>query len=182
VTCPFLIEPLGGDAMAEAIPDLAELLRACVLDGASIGFVLPFPIEDAARFWRDQTASVLAGGRRILVARQGERIVGTVQVVLESLPNARHRAGIAKLLVHPEARRLGLGRALMQKAEAVARDNARSLLILDTRQGDPSETLYRALGFAVTGIVPGYACSIFGAPEACTFMHKTLSAEPPARP
>jgi hypothetical protein len=35
------------DAAEAALPDLAALLHACVLDGASIGFVLPFTLSEA---------------------------------------------------------------------------------------------------------------------------------------
>ncbi len=172
----FEIGELDADAFAAAIPALGALLHACVLDGASIGFVLPFSLAEAAAFWHDLVPSARAGGRRVLVARQGRLIVGTVQIVLDTPPNGRHRAAIVKLLVHPTARRQGIARALMLRAEAEARQAGRSLLVLDTREGDSSEALYRSLGFELTGVVPGYAQSIDGVPEACSFMHKVLGS------
>jgi ribosomal protein S18 acetylase RimI-like enzyme len=174
------IAELDADGFAGAVEDLADVLHACVLDGASVGFVLPFSIEDAMAFWRGLIPAVRDGGRRLLVARLERRVVGAVQLVLAMPANGQHRADIVKLLVHPSARRRGMARALMRRAEALARAERRSLLILDTRQGDAAEPLYRALGFALTGVVPAYACSIHGVPEPCSFMHKVLEAIPGA--
>jgi len=174
------IAELDAASLGDAADALADVLHACVLDGASVGFVLPFPRPDAVAFWHDVASLLRAGARRLLVARRDGRIVGTVQVGLAMPANGRHRADILKLLVHPAARRHGIARALMARAEAVAREAGRSLLILDTRQGDGAELLYRAIGFALTGVVPAYARSIHGALEPCSFMHKCLDGGPGA--
>ena len=172
MTTPIdLLSPAEAEA---ALPDLAALLHACVLDGASIGFVLPFALSEAEAFWRDGLPALRSGARRLLVTRRDGRVVGSAQVGLAGPPNGRHRAEITKVLVHPDQRRRGLGRALMLEAERVAVAEGRSLLILDTRADDAGEALYRSLGYAVTGVVPGYACSPEGVPEPCTFMHKPL--------
>jgi ribosomal protein S18 acetylase RimI-like enzyme len=64
-----------------------------------------------------------------------------------------------KLMVHTAGRRRGLGRALMLAAQAEARRLGRRTLVLDTRQGDPSEPLYRSLGWTFAGAIPQYARS-----------------------
>src|SRR5256885_671716 len=82
--------------------------------GAGFGFILPFSLEEARSFWRDRVASAVeSGGRRVLIARWEGRIAGTVQLILDTPPNQRHRADVAKLLVHSDARRRGIARALM---------------------------------------------------------------------
>lgn len=169
------IEELSADGAALAVEELADVLHACVLEGASVGFVLPFEREAALRFWRGLLPAFQSGARRLLVARREGRIVGTVQLLLDMPPNGRHRADVAKMLVHPKARRLGLARALMEAAEALARRHERSLLVLDTVQGSPAERLYLSLGFHVAGVVPGYARSTRGALEATTVMYKQRS-------
>ncbi len=168
------IDEIDATEMQAVLPELGRLLHECVQDGASIGFVFPFTPEQADSFWRALVPAVAAGGRRMLVARRGGAIVGTVTLVLAQPDNGRHRADIVKLMVHPLARRLGIARHLMLAAEAMARSCDRSLLILDTRTGDSGEPLYRSLGFVATGIVPAYARSIHGVLEDCTFMHKPL--------
>lgn len=168
------IEELGPEQATPALEELAEVLRACVLEGASVGFILPFEHEAALRFWRGLLPSFQSGARRLLVARREGRIVGTVQLLLDMPANGRHRAEIAKMLVHPGARRQGLARALMEAAEALARRHERTLLLLDTVTGSPAEQLYRSLGFHVAGVVPDYARSTQGALEPTTLMYKQL--------
>jgi ribosomal protein S18 acetylase RimI-like enzyme len=80
-----------------------------------------------------------------------------------------------QLLVHSQARRQGIGQALMQAAEQIAREQHRSLLVLDTRVGDHGEILYRKLGFVVAGIIPNYVRNKHGAYEGTVMMYKILS-------
>jgi len=91
------------------------------------------------------------------------------------MPNGRHRAEISKLLVHPQARRQGIARELMQRAERRARAQGKTLLVLDTRSGDVASDLYRSLGWQVAGSIPCYAESIAGVLDATTYMYKVLA-------
>ena len=139
------------------LPELAAILHACVRDGASVGFVLPFDLDQAAAFFRDKVRPGLAAGGRVLLAAELDgKLAGTVQLLHDTPPNQPHRAEVAKLLVHPDARRRGLARALMARLEAEAAARGRSLLTLDTRTGDTAEPLYAGLGFQAAGVIPGY--------------------------
>jgi GNAT superfamily N-acetyltransferase len=71
--------------------------------------------------------------------------VGAVQLDLAERPNALYRAEVMKLFVHRRARRQGIGRILMGAVELAAMEAGRSLLVLDTRKGDPSEQLYLSI-------------------------------------
>jgi len=155
---------------------LADVLRAIVYDGAGVSFVVPFSMEESRAFWRNMVLpGVSARTRRVLVARDGDRLVGTVQLDLTTMPNQRHRAEVLKLLVHPDARRRGIARALMVALEALARQEARTLLTLDTWTGSHAEALYRSLGYTVVGVIPRYARgSTTEALEPATFMYKEL--------
>jgi ribosomal protein S18 acetylase RimI-like enzyme len=161
---------------------LAEILRAVVHAGAGVSFITPFSIEDARAFWVDKVLGPMrAGTRRVVVARHGHRLVGTVQLDVDTPPNQQHRAAIAKLLVHPTAQRRGIGRALMIAVEEIARSAGRTLLTLDTVSGSHAESLYRSLGYVTVGIIPGYArSSLTPAMEDATFMYKELAVGPPA--
>jgi ribosomal protein S18 acetylase RimI-like enzyme len=169
-----MIEELTGAAIEAAIPDLAATLHGCVCSGASVGFVLPFSLAEATEFWGGLVPHFRSGARRLLAARLDGRLVGTVQLSLAMPPNGRHRAEINKLLVHPAARRQGLARRLMLAAEALARAERRSLLILDTIVDGAGYHLYRGLGFEPAGIVPDYALSTLGALEPTCFLYKRL--------
>jgi hypothetical protein len=63
----------------------------------------------------------------------------------------------------------------MQALEATAAEHGRTLLVLDTRQGDVSELLYRKLGYVLGGAIPRYARSADGALHATVFYYRDLA-------
>jgi ribosomal protein S18 acetylase RimI-like enzyme len=158
------------------LQELGALIHACVHGGANIGFVLPYSQADGEAFWRGKVLpAVRAGGLLLLVAQREGRIAGTVQLDHDTLPNQRHRAEVRKLLVHPAFRRQGIARALMAELERHARRLGRRLITLDTRTGDAAELLYTSLGFATTGIIPGYCRDPFeDRLDPTTIMYKVL--------
>ncbi|SMF53836.1 Ribosomal protein S18 acetylase RimI [Tistlia consotensis] len=170
------IAALDAGSAEAAIPALGALLHACVQDGASIGFVLPFEPAEAEAFWRTRVLpEVAAGTRLLLVAREGGRIAGSAQLFHGTPANQPHRAEVAKLLVDPACRRRGIARALMAELETAARGLGRSLLTLDTRTGDSAEPLYASLGFATAGVIPGYCLDARDRRlDSTTIMYKAL--------
>lgn len=154
--------------VGEHLDELSDLLIRVVDDGASIGFLPPLPYSEAKRYWEN----VLTTGVILFVAKMDNQITGTVQLHLCTKPNGTHRAEVAKLMTHPDYRRLGIGRSLMQKVEERARQEGRSLLVLDTREGDPSNLLYSSLGFIQAGRIPHYAQSASGGLDATIFYYK----------
>ncbi len=140
-----------------ALPELAEILVDAVAGGASVSFVEPFSFAMAEAFWAKVLTAVQQRQVLVLGALLEGRLVGTVQLCLNTPPNQPHRADVAKLLVHRRARRLGLGRRLMVAVAALALEHNRSLLTLDTVPNTPAERLYRSLGYVPVGIIPGYA-------------------------
>src|SRR5438105_10385313 len=107
----------------QQIQSLAELLIDRVEGGASVSFMHPLPMTKALDFWNRIADDVEAGARALLIAEEGNAIVGTVQLVLAQPENQPHRADLSKMLVHRRARRCGLGAALVRAAEEVARES-----------------------------------------------------------
>jgi acetyltransferase len=89
-------------------------------------------------------------------------------------PNGLHRAEVVKVLVHSRARRRGVGRALMLELERLAHVYRRSTLVLDTREGDPSNSLYQSLGYTLLGVIPAYCKSENGQLDGSGFYYKLL--------
>ena len=148
---------LDVEGLEHHLDAIAEILHACVHDGANVGFVLPFDLNQARAFWRQKIAPGLAANTRIvLAAKVGDQVAGTVQLNLDTPPNQPHRADVSKLLVHPKHRMLGVGRALMQQIESYGANAGRRLLTLDTAT-DIAENLYISLGYKRAGHIPGYA-------------------------
>ncbi|AEF44576.1 GCN5-related N-acetyltransferase [Serratia sp. AS12] len=169
------IQQLNADEVQNALPELAEMLQASVSQGASIGFVMPFTLEQAQAFWRRLLPAIEREERILLVARQAGRVVGTVQLLLDMPDNGRHRAEVVKLMVHPQARRQGIARELMLQIQQRAIQHQRHLLVLDTLTGDTAEGMYRQLGFQLAGSIPQYARASNGsALDATSYMYKLL--------
>lgn len=167
---------LSADDLERHLGDFAALLLACVEDGASIGFVLPFTADEGEAYWRKKVLPGLRdGGLTLLAAHDAGRIVGTVQLDHDTFPNQRHRAELRKLLVHPAFRRRGIGRALVAEIERHADRLGRRLITLDTRTGDRAEPLYASLGYRIAGIIPDYCRDTFvDRLDPTTVMYKAL--------
>jgi GNAT superfamily N-acetyltransferase len=119
-----------------ALDQLAAILVDCVEGGASVNFMASFSHDQALAFFQKVAGSVAAGDTILLAAKLDGRIVGTVQLGLDTPPNQQHRADIKKMLVHRSARGQGIGAALMAQVEAEARRRGRWLLVLDTVPGE----------------------------------------------
>lgn len=160
-----------------ALPQLSNLFSATVREGASMGYMLPFPPEEAATFWRGVAEAVGREEIVLIVALEDGRIVGSVQLGIKMPPNQPHRADLKKLMVHPDARGRGLSRRLMEAAERAAVAHHRDLLVLDTATGEPAEKIYERLGWTPAGTVPRYALFPDGRACATTFFYKELSED-----
>ena len=158
MTTSLAISPLSREQILTHLPALADILHNCVQGGASVSFMLPFTQDQACDFWRGVADSV---GR-------GE------QLITDQPPNQPHRADVAKLLVHENARRLGAGLQLMQALEQHARSHNKSVLVLDTATGSGAETFYTRTGWQKVGEIPRYALMPGGEMTATSVFYKFL--------
>ena len=158
----------------EHLDALASVLEDCVAGGASVSYMAPFSHEDACGAFEGFVADAEQGRRVILAAFADGALVGTVQVILAVPPNQPHRGEIAKLLVHRSARKRGIAQLLMAGAEAEARVEGKTLLVLDTVTGDAAERLYERLGWKTVGVIPGYALYPDGRPCDTTVFWKSI--------
>jgi GNAT superfamily N-acetyltransferase len=174
VTAKAEIISLVAPVADAALEQLADVLVDCVEGGASVNFMSPFSQRDALAFFRKVAGSVEAGDTVLLAAQLDGKIVGTVQLGLDTPPNQPHRADIKKMLVHRAARSRGIGAALMRHVEEEARRRGRWLLVLDTVPGENGHRLYLREGWNETGIVPDYALFPDGRICDTTIMWKRL--------
>ncbi|RWM67916.1 MULTISPECIES: GNAT family N-acetyltransferase [Mesorhizobium] len=167
---------LDGPAIEKRLGVLSQVLADSVADGAAISFMAPMPYEDAVLFWSRGVQPEVVAGRRVLFgAERNGDFLGTVQLLTAMPPNQPHRCEIAKMIVHPRARRLGIGRALMNRALDRARELGKTLVTLDTRTGDVAEPLYASVGFEVAGLIPDFAWDPDGkARHATTYMFRRI--------
>lgn len=167
------IRMLTADEAGGAVPGLTDVLLDCVEGGASVSFMAPLDRVTAENFWRNVVTGVERGERILLVAEDGDGVLGTVQLVVAQPPNQPHRADLSKMLVHRRARRRGVGAALMQAAEDAGRAAGKSLLVLDTASPE-AERLYTRAGWVKVGVIPNFALWPQGGLCATTFFYKVL--------
>lgn len=152
------------------IGEMSDLLRIVVDNGASIGFLSPLAPSDAAEYWMN----ILRPHVILYVAWVDNTIAGTVQLHLCTKQNGTNRAEIAKMMMHPAFRQKGIAKKLMQTAEKRAKEEGRTLLILDTVEGAPSNHLYTSLGYVQGGRIPEYAASPNGELEPTIIYYKQI--------
>ncbi len=100
------------------------------------------------------------GARRIepgFVWVEGGRIVGNVTLLTTRQPD---RYLVVNVAVHPDRRRRGIARALMQAVmDTVRAHHGRVILLQVEHRNEPALNLYRKLGFSVIGDVNSWKAS-----------------------
>lgn len=170
------MDAIAIESVTAVTDDVVEQLAAVLLDavrsGASVSFMSDLTPDQATAWWRKTLTS--SSKAVVLVARDDQGIVGTVQLQPSWAPNQPHRADVAKLIVHRRARGRGVARALMQELERRARERNFTLLLLDTCKGSAAERLYASLGWIRAGEVPNFALNPDGSWCATVFFYKQL--------
>jgi ribosomal protein S18 acetylase RimI-like enzyme len=170
------IEQLTEIQYPQAIIPLAQILHQCVEQGASVGFIQPFSLEQSTVYWENTVLKAIKSASQFLwVAKVDSLIVGCVILDIDTPPNQQHRADVAKLLVHPSFHRQGIAKKLMYAIEQQGLSLGKSLLVLDTKTGDSAQSLYLSLGYKTVGIIPGFALNpALDGYAGTTIMYKNL--------
>ena len=154
------------------VPRLAEILIDAVDAGAGVTFLWPLEKDVAEGFWRKTADSVKDGGTIQFVAEDKGVIAGTVLLQKAWAPNQPHRCEVAKLLVHRDFRRKGIGTLLMRALEYKARKISFALITFDTVAHGSPEKFYRELGYTCAGYIPDYAYGREGLHDTALFYKK----------
>ena len=146
------LDPPLTDALREEVVSLwVEVTNA----GGAVGFVAPVteadvrPVADAA------LDGVRAGLDRLLVGRDGGRLVTLLFVVDNRFALKAHWRVLKRVMVRPGSQGRGYGAALMRKAAAVAAAAGLAGLQVTVRDGHGLDRFYRGLGYRQVGRVPG---------------------------
>ncbi|MBP2312373.1 GNAT family N-acetyltransferase [Azospirillum soli] len=154
---------------------LESLLEDAVASGASVGYHHPLSPELNRNFWDGVAEQLNGGAHRLLVAQDRDgTVLGSAQLALCTKPNGAHRAEVQKLLVHTAHRRRGVARRLMAETEELARGLGRTLLVLDTLEGNFGEPFYERTGWRRAGLIPGYTVEADGSFHATVLFYKNL--------
>jgi ribosomal protein S18 acetylase RimI-like enzyme len=171
------ISTVDAASFAGLRPRLVEILVDSVRHGGGVGFLDPLAPADADAYWQKIEHAVAEGRCILLVASTSDGVVvGTVQLDVDTFPNQPHRASVCKLLVHTDARRRGVGEALMTELERVALDAGRWMLTLDTAT-DAAVRLYERMGWNFAGVLPRYAMNPDGSLTDTALYWKQLTPD-----
>lgn len=168
------MELLKVDDLNPYLTDLIELLTDAVDSGAPIGFLPPLSESEAKAYWLSVNDELNMNARQVLLVREDEKIVGSVQISMSPKANALHRCDVEKLMVHTQAREHGLGGILMQGVERVAAAMQRQLLVLEVKSDEVAFDMYVKLGYTPFGEVPNYTRSANGTLHNSTFFYKEI--------
>lgn len=134
------------------IPQIMHLLEICFgaklnVEGQRMLAGPTNPDRQIAFLWRlKPAASKLALG---YVWEDNGRIVGNVTVLTTKVPG---RYLVVNVAVHPDHRRRGIARALMEKVEKMVQLRGGHEIILQVvKENEPARALYRALDYTIIG-------------------------------
>lgn len=126
---------------------IAKMSREHLSEVASIeemSFSLPWSLESLELMLTEQASA--------LVALEDGRVLGYVGMMC-----VLDEGQIINVAVHPDARRRGVGRSLMQAAEAYAKERGIVFLSLEVRESNiAARSLYSSLGWEEQGIRKGF--------------------------
>jgi GNAT superfamily N-acetyltransferase len=141
----FREEPAAGDCSA-----VRELT-------AATGFFSEEEVAVAVELVEARLAQGLASGYRFLFADGDGRLDG--YVCYGPIALTRSSFDLYWIAVRPGAQRAGLGRRLMEAAEARARELGASALYVETSsrpQYEPTRTFYRRIGYRAAAELPDF--------------------------
>jgi GNAT superfamily N-acetyltransferase len=153
---PIIVRSITALEMVGILPDLVELFVETVNNGSPLGFLAPITHTTARSYWVSLIPELEAGSRLLLIAFDGDTVVGSGQLALSQRHNSPHRAELQKLFVGLASRGRGVGKTLMDALHAAARQHGRTLILLSTRHQEPAEKFYKSLGYVEVGVVPGW--------------------------
>ena len=122
--------------LREHLPEVATI------EGMS--FSMPWSAESLELMLTDRASA--------LVALEDGRVLGYVGMMC-----VLDEGQIINVAVHPDARRRGVGRSLMQAAEAYAKERGIVFLSLEVRESNiAARSMYSSLGWEEQGIRKGF--------------------------
>ncbi len=166
----MVVDMLDAAAATSAERRLSDILRACVDDGAALGFRAPLPAERARSYWKRVSASVASGATLLLAAWAEGQLAGAVMLDMDMVETQPHRAVLRMLMVHPELRGRGIGRALVQRAEQAAERLGRPVLTAQATRED----LFTTLGWETAGRIADDTRDAAGTARETLIMRRTL--------
>jgi len=132
-----------------------RVLHDVVEAGGAVGYLTP-PSQAETDEWLDDVMAAVHAGDGALVLAGVDGVIEAMGTWLREKPQVfRHTAVVGKVMAHPSARGLGLGRRVVSALVENARTTDLELLILGVRGNNHGTIqLYEELGFREWGRLP----------------------------
>lgn len=137
--------------------EVHRLVAAVARLGGAVGWLHEPATEEVAAWLDGVLGHVRAGRSRLAVVRAGGVVQAMGYWARYEAAVLRHNAEIRKVMTHPDARGLGLGREVVRALVKDARAHGIETVVLDVRGNNlAAMTLYESEGFEVWGRLPDF--------------------------
>lgn len=162
---------------APSIDDAAEMVKYLENICGESEFLASYPEELTYTVENEKAylqANIESETSMMIVCTVDGVIAGNSQIVLQKSIKTKHRASIM-IALGKEYWNLGIGTAMLQEMEGVARERGVEQLELEMIEGNERAFgLYKKVGFAVVGEIPDAYKLKDGTSHAAVFMRKVL--------
>jgi len=147
-----------------------ELVMNVISSGGKIGFHVPV---NSIRInnYIDSLEKDIENKKILLFGYTvNEVFAGSLQLIKSSFEDTRHLLELAKMIVSPGYRKLGIAAALMNYSYIYAKTNNYKLICLSTCSDSFTVNFYKKCGYKISGIIPNYIINSDGSYSAVTKM------------
>lgn len=137
--------------------DLIILLNSSVADGGTLGYEQALTPQEQVQFIAGLRVGIASGRTHLLLGRVDGRPAFMALLHLNGMANCRHRAELAKGVVHPEFRGLHLVQLAFREIVRLAERLDVEQLVLDVREHTRAHRLWQLFGFETYGVLEDYA-------------------------
>ncbi len=137
--------------------DIVTLLNSTVADGGTLGYEHPLTRHQEVQFIAGLREGVASGRTHLLLGRVDGRPAFMALLHLSGMANCRHRAELAKGVVHPEFRGMHFVQLALREITRRAERLGVEQLVLDVREHTRAHRLWQFFGFETYGVLEDYA-------------------------
>ncbi|ANH66468.1 GNAT family N-acetyltransferase [Mitsuaria sp. 7] len=137
--------------------ELIGLINSTVSDGGTLGYEQVLTPHQEVQFIAGLRVGIASGRTHLLLGRVDGRPAFMALLHLNGMANCRHRAELAKGVVHPDFRGLHLVPLAFREIARLAERLDVEQLVLDVRENTRAHRLWQFFGFETYGVLEDYA-------------------------
>ncbi|MDH0866226.1 GNAT family N-acetyltransferase [Mitsuaria sp. GD03876] len=136
---------------------IVELVNSTVADGGTLGYERALTPHQQVQFIAGLRDGLASGRTHLLLGHVDGRPAFMALLHLNAMANCRHRAELAKGVVHPDFRGLRFVQLAFREITRRAERLGVEQLVLDVRENTRAHRLWQFFGFETYGVLDDYA-------------------------